>query len=107
MPSLEELPRLSLEFTHLQVDLSLKNQLYQTLSERYEVTKLVASESGVFSVLEYAEIPERKIGPSRGKICVMVTFGSFAGTIGFIIFFNIIQHMIFDFKKKKRIMEDT
>jgi len=46
MPSIAELPQLSLTFTHLQAELSLKNQLYMTLSERYEVTKLMAADSG-------------------------------------------------------------
>jgi len=65
MPSIEELPQLSLSFTHMMADLDVKNQLYKTLSERYEITKLSAAEESIFSVLEYAEIPEEKIGPSR------------------------------------------
>jgi len=101
MPSQAELPQLSLDFSHLMAELSLKNQLYQTLSERYEITKLLASESGVFNVLEYAEIPEVKDSPSRGRLCIMVTFGSFTGLIILAFFLNLIKSIKNDPHKKK------
>ena len=101
MPSQAELPQLSLDFSHLMADLSLKNQLYQTLSERYEITKLIASESSAFSVLEYAEIPEVKEGPSRGRLCMMVSFGSFSGLIILALFLHLLKNIINDPLKKK------
>lgn len=107
MPSQAELPQLSLDFSHLMAELSLKNQLYQTLSERYEITKLLASESSVFSVLEYAEIPEVKESPSRGRLCIMVTFGSFTVLIIFAFFFHTIKNIANDPRKKKILHGDS
>jgi len=101
MPSLADLPQLSLTFSHMQAELSLKNQLYLTLFERYEVTKLMAADAGAFSVLEYAEVPEEKIGPSRGKLCITVTFGTFAGLIAFALVLDMLKKIIKDPKNKK------
>ena len=104
MPSQEELPQLALEFAHLQADLTLKNQLFQTLSERYEITKLTAAEEAVFSVLEYAEVPDEKEEPSRGRLCMMVTFGAFAGSIVLALILNMVKNISND-PNKKRILK--
>jgi len=96
MPSQEELPQLSLDFAHMQAELALQTQLYQTLSERYEVTKLSAAEEGVFSILEYAEVPEEKESPSRGKLSMMVTFGAFAGSIALAFLLNFVSGIFKD-----------
>lgn len=102
MPSTEELPQLSLEFSHLTTDLELQMQIYQTLSERYEVTKLAAAEEGVFSILEPAEVPEIKIGPSRGRLSIMVTAGAFFGSIVLALLINMLLGVINDPDKMKR-----
>ncbi|MCK5675367.1 MAG: hypothetical protein KAH95_18440, partial [Spirochaetales bacterium] len=101
MPSQEELPQLSLNFAHMQAELALQTQLYQTLSERYEVTKLAAAEEGVFSILEYAEVPEEKEGPSRGKLSIQVTFGTFAGSIALAFLLNMVSGIFKDPEKTK------
>lgn len=103
MPSQAELPQLALDFSHLQANLTLQTQLYRTLSERYEVTKLAVGEAGGFSVLELAEVPEEKAGPSRGKLCIYATFGAFAGSIVLALLINIIRNIIRDPKNKKLI----
>lgn len=101
MPSLAELPQLSLTFSHLTAELELKTQLYQTLSERYEVTKLVAADAGAFTVLEYAEVPEEKIGPSRGKMCIQVTAGAFIAMIALALIIEYLKKIINDPKNRK------
>ena len=90
MPSQKELPELSLKFARLQMNLQLQNQLFQTLSQRYEVTKLAAADS-MFRVLEYADVPDVKEGPSRGKLCIMVTLGAFFGSIVLALILNMIS----------------
>jgi len=107
MPSLDELPQLSLEFAHLQAELSLKNQLYFTLSERYEVTKLMAADSAAFSVLEFAEVPEEKVGPLRGKMCMMVTFGTFIGLIALSLLIELLKKIIANPKNRKILMGES
>ncbi len=91
IPSTDELPELSLEFAHMTTELELQMQLYQTLSERYEVTKLTATEENVLSILEYAELPDEKQGPSRGRLCILVTIGAF--------FLSLVLVLLIDFLK--------
>lgn len=107
MPSFTELPQLSQTFAHMQAELSLKNQLYLTLSERYEVTKLMFSDADSFSVLEYAEVPEEKEGPMRGKMCIMVTFGTFFALVVLALFLDYIKKIIFNPKYKKILLGEV
>jgi len=101
MPSQAELPQLALDFSHLEAHLALQTQLYRTLSERYEVTKLAVGDMGGFSVLELAEVPDEKEGPSRGKLCIYATFGAFAGSIALALLINFAMKIIRDPKNKK------
>jgi uncharacterized protein involved in exopolysaccharide biosynthesis len=60
------LPSVSLE-------LDAQRQVYSQLKVQYELLKVtMASESPVFQVLEYAEVPDMKSGPGRGMICIIV-----------------------------------
>jgi uncharacterized protein involved in exopolysaccharide biosynthesis len=47
----------------------------------------MAGEKPVFQVLEMAEVPDKKSGPSRGLICIIVTFaaGFFSVFLAFIL----------------------
>lgn len=101
MPSQKELPELSLEFAHLTSDLSLKSQLMETLSERYEVAKLIAAEESAFSVLEMAEIPQKKIGPSRGNLCITFTMGAFIISIALALSIDIFKKIISNPKNRQ------
>ena len=35
------------------------------------------SEQPVFQILEFAEVPDKKSAPSRGMLCIIVTFAAF------------------------------
>jgi tyrosine-protein kinase Etk/Wzc len=75
MPSQNELPKIALEFGHLKRDLLVQEALYQLLTQQYELTKLsLTGEEPTFQVLELAEAPEMKSGPSRGLIVLVATF---------------------------------
>jgi len=55
---------------------------------QYELLKIsMASEKSIFQILEFAEVPEKKSGPSRGKMCVVFTFGAafFAVFLAFVL----------------------
>ena len=80
----------------MQADIELQMQLYRTLSERYEVTKLTAAEENVFTVLEYAEVPEEKIGPLRGKLCMIVSIVAFCGSIVLSLAFHSLKGVMTD-----------
>ena len=62
----------------LKLELSAQEQIYSQLKVQYETLKIsMASEKPVFQIIEYAEIPDMKSGPSRGKLCIIVTFAAF------------------------------
>ena len=82
------LPSISLELGRIQMELGAQRQVYTQLKVQYELLKVtMASEKPVFQVLELAEIPDRKSGPGRGLICVIVTFaaGFFAVFLAFVL----------------------
>ena len=71
-------PSVMLDTALLKMELSAQEQIYGQLKVQYETLKVsMASEKPVFQILEYAEIPDRKSGPSRGKLCIIVTFAAF------------------------------
>jgi len=71
------LPAITVEMNRLQLELEAKKQIYTQLNVQYELNKVtIASESPIFQVLEYAEVPDQKSGPSRGLICIIVTFAA-------------------------------
>ena len=75
-----------LEMTRLQMELEAQKKVYTELKTQYELIKVeMASETPVFQILELAEVPDRKSGPSRGLLCIIVTFaaGFFAVMLAF------------------------
>ena len=86
MPSQNELPGIAFEYTKLERDLLVQTELFKLLTQQYELAKLnVAGQEPVFQILEMAEIPDKKSGPSRGIICIAVTMAGFFISI-FIVF---------------------
>ena len=72
------LPAISIEINRLSIELSAMRQVYTQLRVQYELLKVsMASEQPVFQILEMAEVPDRKSKPSRGLLCVIVTFAAF------------------------------
>jgi uncharacterized protein involved in exopolysaccharide biosynthesis len=84
--SVVNLPAISLELNRINLELEAQREVYTQLKVQYELLKVtMASENPVFQALEYAEVPDKKSGPSRGLICVIVTFaaGFFAVFLAF------------------------
>jgi uncharacterized protein involved in exopolysaccharide biosynthesis len=82
------LPAVTMELNRIQLELEAQKQVYTQLKVQYELTKIeMASETPVFQILELAEVPDRKSGPSRGLICIIVTFaaGFFAVFLAFVL----------------------
>jgi uncharacterized protein involved in exopolysaccharide biosynthesis len=83
-----------LESKRLELELSAQQSVYTQLKTQYEVLKVqMASESPVFQVLEYAEVPDQKSGPSRGMLCIIVTFTSFFGSVFLAFLLNAIENI--------------
>ncbi len=71
-------PSIMLDSSLLKMELSVQQQIYSQLKAQYESLKVtMASEQPVFQILEYAEIPDKKSEPSRGKLCIIITFAAF------------------------------
>jgi uncharacterized protein involved in exopolysaccharide biosynthesis len=78
MPSQKDIPRLAIEFSTLQRDYLVQGEIYKLLVQQYELTKLsLSGEDPIIQVLELAEAPDKKSGPSRGMICIVATMGGF------------------------------
>jgi uncharacterized protein involved in exopolysaccharide biosynthesis len=59
------------------MELTAQRQVYTQLRVQYELLKVnMASENPVFQILELAEVPDMKSGPSRGILCIIVTFAA-------------------------------
>jgi tyrosine-protein kinase Etk/Wzc len=78
LPSQRELPRLAIEFGHLQRDLAVQEKIFELLTQQLELTKLqIAGTDPIIQILEPAEAPDKKSGPSRSLICIVTAFTSF------------------------------
>lgn len=78
LPSQRQLPKLAFQFATLQRDLMVQNEIYKLLVQQYEATKLaLAGEEPVLQVLELAEAPDKKSGPSRGMMVILATMAGF------------------------------
>ena len=79
-----QLPELSARYFNLTRDLQIIQTIYSGLRSQYETLKIEERDtSSRFQVIEEAEIPEMKAGPSRGKICMIVTISAFFLSIFF------------------------
>lgn len=75
---LAELPGLSAVYANLLGDIEILQVIYSSLRSQYETTKIEEKDNSErFQIIEEAEIPEIKAGPSRGKICMIVTLAVF------------------------------
>lgn len=78
----------------LQLELKVQEEIYASLKTQYETMKVtMASEQPVFQILEYAQIPDKKSGPSRAKLCIIVTFAAFFISIFLSFLLNAINNI--------------
>src|SRR5574344_2088363 len=61
------------------------------------------SETPVFQVLEKATVPDQKSGPSRGKLCIIVTFAAFFLSIFLAFLLNAIENVRHDPEAMKKL----
>lgn len=87
-------PSIMLDSTLLKMELNVQEQIYAQLKAQYESLKVtMASEQPVFQILEYAEIPDRKSGPSRGKLCIIIAFAAFFLSVFLAFALNAIENI--------------
>lgn len=89
-------PSIAIEAARLNREIQVQEQIYGQLKSRYELLKIeMASETPVFQVLDYPQVPERKSGPSRAKLCIIVTVAGFL----FSIFLAFILHALQEIRR--------
>lgn len=68
-------PSIMLETTMVKAELDAQEKVYSQLKTQLELLKIkMSSDAPVFQVIEHAEVPDMKSGPSRGKLCIIITF---------------------------------
>lgn len=73
-----DIPSITTGSAKLQLELEAQKQVYTQLKTQYELLKVqMQSEAPVFQILARPEVPDLKSGPSRGKLCIIVTFAAF------------------------------
>jgi len=71
------MPNVSIEIARLQMELNAQQKVYEQLKIQYELLKVqMQSEQPVFQILERPEIPDMKSAPSRGMLCIIITFAA-------------------------------
>ena len=71
------MPSITMSTSKLQLELDAQKAVYTQLKTQYELLKVqMQSETLIFQILERPEIPDMKSGPSRGKLCIIVTFAA-------------------------------
>ena len=74
---------IALAMEQIKREISVQEKVYGHLKAQYEILKIeLASESPVFQILDMPEIPEKKSGPLRARICII----AFAAGLFFSIF---------------------
>ena len=78
VPSEKELPELVSDYKKISLEYQLQGKLYTSLAQQYELIKLKTNSiPPKFIVYEKAVPPLVKSGPSRGKLCIIVTMAVF------------------------------
>jgi tyrosine-protein kinase Etk/Wzc len=80
VPAKQELPDLAQKFGDLTGALRIQKNIFEALSQQYELAKLSVESEPIFQVLEAAEVPDVKSSPSRGMICVVATLLALVGS---------------------------
>jgi uncharacterized protein involved in exopolysaccharide biosynthesis len=85
------------EASRIKLELTAKENVYTQLKAQYELLKVsMSSESPVFQVLEYAEIPDSKSGPHRATLCIIVTFVAFLVSSLFVFLLHCFENLKID-----------
>ena len=69
------LPAIMADINRATMESEAMRQVYTQLRVQHEVLRAnVAAEIPMLQILEFAEVPSQKSGPSRARICIIVTF---------------------------------
>ena len=104
MPTQQELPELALQFAHLERDLRVQGEIYRILTQQYEIAKLdLEGQEPIFQVLELAEAPDLKSGPSRSIIVIVTNFAAFFFSIILVFILNAVRNIKNDPERMRKL----
>ena len=107
LPSQKELPELAYQFAEMERELYVQQKVYTALRQQYEIAKLnTEGEEPVFQVLERAEAPDVKSGPSRGTLCIVVTMAAFFLSIFAAFILNAVKNIKNDPERMRKLKGD-
>ncbi len=67
----------TLEQSKIEIELEAQKTVYSQLKSQLEMLNIqMQTETPTFQILEYPIIPDRKSGPSRGMLCIIVSFAA-------------------------------
>ena len=82
------IPAITADISRIVMELGAMRQVYTQLRVQNELLRVtMASENPIFQILELAEAPDRKSGPSRALLCIAVTLaaGFFSVLLAFVL----------------------
>ena len=83
-----------MDATLKKMELSVQQEIYAQLKAQYEMLKVtMSSEQPVFQILEFAEVPDKKSAPSRGMLCIIVTFAAFFVSVFMAFLLNALKNI--------------
>ena len=92
--SANSMEAISLQTNLLKLELEAQKSIYTQMKTQLELTKInLATEKPLFQILEKASIPDQKSGPSRGKLCIIVTFAAFFISIFLAFLINAVENI--------------
>ncbi|MCR5188571.1 MAG: lipopolysaccharide biosynthesis protein [Treponema sp.] len=83
-----------IEQQKLMLELQAQKEVYTQLRTQLELLKVqMQSEAPKFQILERPSVPDIKSGPSRGKLCIIVTFAAFFISVFLAFLLNAIENI--------------
>lgn len=84
----------TIEQNRIELELSAQKSVYTQLKSQLELLKVnMQTETPTFQILERPSIPDMKSGPSRGKLCIIVTFAAFFVSVFLAFLLNAIDNI--------------
>lgn len=71
------IPSITMETTRIEMEINAQTEVYKQMKTQYELLKVeMQSETPILQVLEHASVPDQKSDPSRGTLCIIITFAA-------------------------------
>ena len=87
----------ALAIEQIKREISVQERVYGQLKAQYELLKIeIEAETPVFQILDMPEVPEKKSGPSRAKICIIAFAAGLFLSIFLAFLLNAVQEIYRD-----------